>query len=92
VNLLESLYAKNRKGILISLAPNPSTPEKILRELFEREDLEINRGLAANASVPMELLDSLKIDTRLQNELAENPVFIKEYEQTLDYDKKAVQF
>jgi hypothetical protein len=92
--LLESLYEKygEEKEILISLALNPSTPEKILRELFEKEDLDINRGLATNASVPMELLDSLKIDTRLQNELAENPVFIKEYEQTLDYDKKAVQF
>ena len=74
------------------LALNPATPEKILRDLFAKEDLEINRGLATNASLPLELLDHLKIDTRLQNELAENPVFIKEYEQTLDYDKNAVQF
>jgi hypothetical protein len=94
VVLLESLYKKygEQKEILISLALNPSAPEKILRELFEKEDLDINRGLATNASLPMELLDHLKIDTRLQNELAENPVFIKEYETVLDYDKEAVQF
>jgi hypothetical protein len=94
VVLLESLYEKygEQKEILISLSLNPSAPEKILRELFEKEDLDINRGLATNASLPMELLDHLKIDTRLQNELAENPVFIKEYETVLDYDKKAVQF
>jgi hypothetical protein len=94
VVLLESLYEKygEQKEILISLALNPSAPEKILRELFEKEDLDINRGLATNASLPMELLDHLKIDTRLQNELAENPVFIKEYETVLDYDKEAVQF
>ena len=90
--LLEALYEKNRKEILISLALNPSTPQEILRELFEKKDLEINRGLATNASVPFELLDSLKIDTRLQNELSKNPVFIKEYETVLDYDKNAVQF
>ena len=94
LKLLESLYVeyKEEKEILVSLALNVSTPEKILRELFEKSDLEINRGLASNASLPMELLNSLKIDTRLQNELAENPVFIKEYEKTLDYDKNAVQF
>ncbi len=90
--LLEALYAKERKDIFISLAQNPSTPEKILRILFEKEDLEINRGLATNASLPLEFLEHLKIDTRLQNELAENPVLIKEYETVLDYDKEAVQF
>jgi hypothetical protein len=91
-DLLELLYAKNRKDIFISLALNVSTPEKILRKLFNKEDLAINRGLATNASLPMDLLEYLKIDTRLQNELAENPVFIKEYETVLDYDKNAVQF
>ena len=94
VKLLESLYeqGKEEKDIFISLALNPSTPEQILRSLFEEEDLQINRGLASNPSLPLELLDSLKIDTRLQNELAANPVFIREYETVLDYDKKAVQF
>jgi len=94
VKLLESLYeqGKEEKDIFISLALNPSTPEQILRSLFEKEDLQINRGLASNPSLPLELLDSLKIDTRLQNELAANPVFIQEYETVLDYDKKAVQF
>jgi hypothetical protein len=94
VNLLESLYEnhKNKKEILISLALNPSTPEQILRELFEKEDINIYKSLATNASLPLELLEHLKIDTRLQNELAQNPVFIKEYEQTLNYDKNAVQF
>ena len=94
LNLLESLYEnhKDKKEILISLALNPSTPQKILRELFEKEDIDIYKSLATNASLPLELLEHLKIDTRLQNELAQNPIFIKEYEQTLNYDKNAVQF
>ena len=91
LTLLYDTYTE-QKEILVSLALNPSTPQKILRELFEKEDLEINRGLATNASLPFELLDSLKIDTRLQNELSKNPVFIKAYETVLDYDKEAVQF
>ena len=48
--------------------------------------------MASNASLPMELLDILKVDTRLQHELAQNEIFVKEYETVLDYDKKAVQF
>jgi len=77
--LLKQLYEqyKDRKEILISLSLNSSTPQTILRELFEKNSLELNRSLATNASLPMELLNILKVDTRLQNELAENPVFVK---------------
>ncbi len=91
--MLEMLYEKyNELEIHIALAHNKSTPEHILRAMFSRDEFEINKGLAANASLPMELLDILKVDTRLQNYLAENPIFIQEYETVLDYDEKAVQF
>jgi hypothetical protein len=94
VKVLETLYQdhKDEKEILSSLAYNGALPLEILKALFEEDDLEINKGLATNASLPMEMLNILKIDTRLQNYLAENPVFIKAYETVLDYDKNAVQF
>jgi len=69
-----------------------STPEAILRELFERDEFEIQKSMASNASVPLDILDILKVDTRLQNELSKNEIFVKAYEVVLDYDKKAVQF
>jgi hypothetical protein len=90
--ILEGLYKKDNLKINIALAYNRSTPEYILRELFKKDIFEIYQSLASNASVPLELLDILKVDTRLQNELAKNEIFVKEYETTLDYDKKAVQF
>jgi hypothetical protein len=87
------LYEKyDESEIRIALAHNKSTPEAILRALFERDEFEIYKSMASNSSLPMELLDILKVDTRLQNELAENEIFVKEYEIVLDYDKKAVQF
>jgi len=92
-DMLEMLYEKyNELEIRIALAHNKNTPEHILRTIFSLDEFEINKGLAANVSLPMELLDMLKVDTRLQNYLAENPIFIQEYETVLDYDKKAVQF
>jgi len=48
--------------------------------------------MASNASIPLDILDMLKVDIRLQNELVKNPILIKGYETVLDYDKKAVQF
>ena len=93
VALLEELYhTYDTQPIRIALAHNPSTPQPLLRALFERNDLEIHRAMASNGSIPRDLLDQLKVDTRLQNELAQNPILIKEYETVLDYDKKAVQF
>ena len=93
VEMLEMLYKKyDESTIRIALAHNKSTPEAILRVLFERDEFEIYKSMASNSSLPMELLDILKVDTRLQNELAENEIFVKEYETVLDYDKKAVQF
>jgi len=82
----------DESAIRIALAHNERTPEHILRALFARDEFEIQKSMASNASVPLELLDILKVDTRLQNELAENEIFVKEYETVLDYDKKAVQF
>lgn len=89
LKILETLYAENSDDmtILAALAHNPSVPEKILRELFERDDLQINRGLATNASLPMDLLDILKVDTRLQNELAQNENLAKSYEEVLNQNK-----
>ncbi len=93
VKMLEALYEKyTDEKIYIALAHNSSTPKPILRALFERNELEIHKGMASNASIPLDILDILKVDTRLQNELAENPILIKGYETVLDYDKKAVQF
>jgi hypothetical protein len=93
VEMLEILYEKyDESAIRIALAHNRSTPKAILRTLFERDEFEIYKSMASNSSLPMELLDILKVDTRLQNELAKNEIFVKEYETVLDYDKKAVQF
>jgi len=93
VEMLEMLYEKYDESVIrIALAHNKSTPEAILRVLFERDEFEIYKSMASNSSLPMELLDILKVDTRLQNELAENEIFVKEYETVLDYDKNAVQF
>jgi len=93
VSLLEMFYKVYEEGnIRRALAHNPSTPESILRILFTLDDLEIQRSMASNASIPLDILDILKVDTRLQNELSENPILIKGYETVLDYDKKAVQF
>jgi len=94
VKILETLYHEfsEHKEILSSLAYNDALPFEILQRLFEKDNFEINKGLATNASLSMEMLDVLKVDTRLQNYLAQNKIFISEYETVLDYDKKAVQF
>ncbi len=92
IAILETMYTQHEDDIAIlkALGSNEVTPEIILRALFEKDIFEINQGLATNASVPMELLDILKVDTRLQNELAENKIFIKEYETVLQYDGNAI--
>ena len=93
VALLQKFYKESEaKELQVALAHNPSTPESILRALFEKNDLEIQKSMASNPSIPLDILDMLKVDTRLQNELAKNPILIKGYETVLDYDKKAVQF
>ncbi len=93
VVLLEKFYeGYEEDAVRKALAQNVSTPEPILRALFALDDLEIQRSMASNASIPLDILDILKVDTRLQNELAKNPILIKGYETVLDYDKKAVQF
>lgn len=92
VAMLEMLYEKHdESAVRIALAHNKSTPEAILRVLFERDEFEIYKSMASNASVPMELLDILKVDTRLQNELARNEIFVKEYETVLEYDGNAIR-
>lgn len=91
--MLEMFYQQyDEQDIRIALAHNKSTPETILRTLFERDEFEIHKSMASNASVPLDILDILKVDTRLQNELAENEIFVKQYETVLNYDPKSVQF
>ena len=85
ISILEKLYKEGREDqeILASLAGNFSTPEEILRELFERDVFGINEGLAANESLPLELLNILKIDTRLRNALTGNKTFTDNITQKL---------
>jgi len=93
VEMLEMFYEKFDESVIhVALAHNKSTPESILRALFDRDEFEIQQSMASNASVPLDILEVLKVDTRLQNELSKNEIFVKEYEVVLDYDKKAVQF
>jgi len=85
LTILEKLYREGREdqAILASLAGNFSTPEKILRELFELDIFEINEKLASNESLPLELLNILKIDTRLRNALTGNKTFTDNITQQL---------
>ncbi len=92
VTMLESVYRDNQdnKALLASLAYNDKLPANILEALYQKDDFEINKGLATNASLPMAYLDELKVDTRLQNYLARNRIFIDAYAQSLEYDRKAI--
>ncbi|HEO98441.1 MAG TPA: hypothetical protein ENO02_03970, partial [Epsilonproteobacteria bacterium] len=84
VGIIEGFYAndKNDRNMIHQVASNPNTPEIILRELYGRDELEINKGLAANPATPIEILDVLKIDTRLRNALTQNEVFIEHHNTT----------
>jgi len=77
IEILQEIYSRysTYQDILINLASNLSTPTKILKELFEPNIYEINEKLAANPSLPLELLNILKIDTRLRNALTSNKRF-----------------
>ena len=93
VQMLEMLYTTyDETEIHVALAMNRNTSEQMLQELYHKNTLEIHRCMASNPSIPLDILDVLKVDTRLQNELSKNPILIKGYETVLDYDKKAVQF
>ncbi len=83
--LLEKLYNthKNDMDLLIELASNPTTPEHILIELHERSVFMIDEVLAANPSVPLNILNELKIDTRHRHALTNNPTFTKSITQSL---------
>jgi len=84
VEIIEGFYAhdQNDQNMMHQVASNPNTPEVLLRELYERDELEINKGLAANPATPIEILDVLKIDTRLRNALTQNEVFIEHHHTT----------
>ena len=77
IEILQEIYSRysTDQNILINLASNPSTPVVILRELFDLNIYGINEKLAANPSLPIELLNILKIDTRLRNALTSNKTF-----------------
>ena len=76
IDILEKLYKINSYDINIRLSYNTSTPHQILEKLFELDDFEISKGLASNESLDIELLNILKIDTRLRNELTSNQKFV----------------
>ncbi len=82
INLIKELYIDyiEDEKMLISIASNSSTPQNILRELFDKENFEINKSLASNKSTPLEFLDILKIDTRLRNSLTQNRAFIEHHQ------------
>jgi hypothetical protein len=84
IAIVEALYEsfKDNSSMMHQVASNPNTPEPILRELFKRDDVEINKGLASNPSTPIEMLDILKIDTRMRNALSKNEVFIEHHNTT----------
>ena len=90
--LLQELYEKNIDNIemLSALAHNKNLPQNLLKSLYDKDSFTINKGLSTNPSLPIELLDNLKIDTRLQNYLAQNPIFIEEYESILDFDGRGI--
>ncbi len=75
--LLREIYERYTRDldIQINLASNPSAHTDILRDLFRLERYEINEKLASNPSLPLELLNILKIDTRLRNALTSNKTF-----------------
>jgi hypothetical protein len=85
IEILNTLYLdhQNDTDILIALSYNVSTPVEILKELYEKDEFEITKGIASNASVPLEILNILKIDTRLRNELTANQTFVASITQKL---------
>jgi hypothetical protein len=90
--LLEELYITEcSQSISEALAQNASTPKKILRALFEKGSLAIHQALASNGAIDADILDVLKIDTRLQSQLAQNPIMKQWYASVHNYDKNAGQ-
>lgn len=75
--ILYDIYDKytTDRDLLVNLASNLSTPTPILKDLFDLDIYEIQEKLAANPSLPLELLNILKIDTRLRNALTSNKTF-----------------
>jgi len=91
-NILIELFQNNSNNIemLSALAHNKNLPKELLEKLYAKDNFDINKGLSMNPSLPIELLENLKVDTRLQNYLAQNPIFIKEYESILDFDGRGI--
>jgi len=85
VTVLEKLYRAYQEelDILVGLSYNTATPVEILKALYERDEFELTKGIASNASVPLEILNILKIDTRLRNELTANETFVASITQKL---------
>ncbi|MDD5051884.1 MAG: hypothetical protein PHO27_04010 [Sulfuricurvum sp.] len=69
------LYTLNRFSA--ALAANPSLPDKILEELFQRNDPSVLGALAANPSTPIEILYQLSLDQRFERSVKTNPTFGK---------------
>ena len=87
--ILEALFEEYAGDVEMeaALARNSALPEAKLRTLFERDNFEINKALATNDALPSDLLDILKLDTRLQHELAQNEQLARSYEEVLNQRK-----
>jgi hypothetical protein len=83
--ILQTLYEEDNTAA--ALAANPATPQPLLEALFERNNFAINRALATNPSLPKALLSELMLDTRLQQELAQNPALAESFESVLKQEK-----
>ncbi|MBL0722086.1 MAG: hypothetical protein JJV88_05845 [Sulfurovum sp.] len=81
---LENIYdiSNDNEILLCALASNSSTPLYILQELFEKDIFDINESLASNEALPLEFLNILKLDIRLQNALTANRTFTANIGQT----------
>ncbi len=87
--ILSDIYSRYSSDIeiLSALASNPALSEDIIKALYSMDNFEINRGLARNSSLLMDMLDALKLDSRLQNDLAQNQRLIDSYEEILNQNK-----
>ena len=87
--ILEALFdeCSEEVAVLQGLGRNPRTPPAMLQALYNKGNIEINRALATNASLPDDILDELKLDTRLQTELAQNDRLAESFEAVLKQGK-----
>ncbi|MBR0406196.1 MAG: hypothetical protein IJI68_13500 [Eggerthellaceae bacterium] len=72
---LAQIGAEEDEYLCASVASNPSTPTETLRELADRKDDDINRGLSRNTSTPPDILARLANNASIvvRRQVADNP-------------------